>query len=104
MANELVEDGVTLLWRSKPEWWELQRKLITLAGIRYVNSKTTLDEYHAILDKIKEDLEKKGEVVNEITMSPSWVTSEIQADRLTLTARNISIILCDPIGIGRKGF
>lgn len=104
MASEMLETTTVLLWRSKPEWWSKQRSLIINGClVPGVKAKTTLEEYHTILEKIRYELTKSGVEVVDVHMSPAWVKQELQAFHLTLTARNISAILSDPIGIERKG-
>lgn len=69
-----------------------------------VNSRTTIDEYHSMLDRLTEEMSEDGVSFEEVYMAPSWVKREIQNDRMALTHRNISVVLSDPIGILRKGF
>jgi len=104
MASEMLETTTVLLWRSKPEWWTKHRALILNGNlVPGVKAKTTIEEYHAILEKIRYQLTKDGIEVVDVQMSPAWVKRELQEYHLTLTARNVSAILSDPIGIERKG-
>jgi hypothetical protein len=104
MADKFVETGDVFLWRSKPEWWKLQRSLIVNSGMKGVSLRTSLEEYHALLDKTKDEMLESGISVQDIFQHPGWVKRELQESRMPLTQRNISIILSDPLGIDRKGF